>query len=360
MTARFHNLVLLASACLMSVTNSLHSEEPSEDGNVIGPKQSSLVEIRKIAESNGNDQTLVSSENYWIVSSRCSPQDLAFAHSPIRLRYFECCPNSDARQLKTPSEFRKSLDPKTPICLFVHGSFFSDRDAVVDAKKTYQWIRKGAPERDLQFVYYTWPSKGRYSLIANNPATSPVPQIDVGILGRRAEFNGFYLAQLIASMPSNAKICVVGHSHGTRIASSALHLLAGGVVQDRLLPCENNATQRIRVVHTAAAIDHHWLNPGERYGRALCRTDCLLSLRNRSDAVLIIYPLRRPLSRTALAHSGFFNSDLARMGILASRVSEIDVSGIISVRHFWPHYRRFPELAKMIAPMVYFTDFDGQ
>jgi len=48
------------------------------------------------------------------------------------------------------------------------------------------------------------------------------------------------------------------------------------------------------------------------------------------------------------------------MGPLATRVSELDVADIISFRHFWPHYRRFPELAKMIAPMVYFTDFDDQ
>jgi len=247
MSGRGYKLRLVLIAGLALVTRAAFSMEPVESNQRAQLDESAKSDRLALTEPVANEPS-TSHEHYWIISSRRSPQSLASVNSPVRLRYFDCCPNSEARQLKSPAEFRQSLDPNKPICLFVHGSFFSDRDAVVDAKKTYRWIRNASPDRELQFVYYTWPSQGRYSFIPNNPATSPVPQIDVGILGRRAEFNGFYLAQLIATMPSQAKICLVGHSHGTRIASSAMHLLAGGTVQNRRLPCENNATQRIRII----------------------------------------------------------------------------------------------------------------
>ncbi|MBM84279.1 MAG: hypothetical protein CMJ78_27300 [Planctomycetaceae bacterium] len=305
-----------------------------------------------------DSEKAIKHNHYWIVSSRSCPQRLCDVRSTVKLGYTECCPSSGNRQLKTVSEFRKSFDPTRPICIFIHGSFFSNQDAINDARMTERWLRKADPERRLQVVYYTWPSEGRYSFVSNNPLTSPVPQIDVGILGRRAEFNGFYLAQLIASLPSKSQISLVGHSHGTRVTSSALHLLAGGCVQGRSLPVSNDPTQRIRVVLAAAAIDHDWLNPGERYGLALWRADQLVSMRNHLDAVISIYPLRRPFSGFALGQVGFRRNDIARMGELAVRVSEIDASPMIAYRHFWRHYLRFPELAQSIAPFVLFSDLN--
>ncbi len=92
----------------------------------------------------------------------------------------------------------------------------------------------------------------------------------------------------------------MGHSHGARMTAAALHLLAGGEVDDTHLTYLPPPEQRIRAVLVAGALDHHWMDPGQRYGMALCRTECLLYMRNDHDIVLSIYPMRRLFSRRAL------------------------------------------------------------
>lgn len=60
----------------------------------------------------------------------------------------------------------------------------------------------------FQMIYFSWPS---------DRALSPFASIDVAILGSRASRNGFYLASLIQSLPPECPVCLVGHSHGTRV-----------------------------------------------------------------------------------------------------------------------------------------------
>ena len=127
-------------------------------------------------------------------------------------------------------------------------------------------------------------------------------------------------------------------------------------MQGRPLCCSQNQGQPIRAVLAAAAIDHHWLNPGERYGLALCRTECLLNLRSRRDPALALYPLRKPFGHRSLGRLGFKASDRHRLGGLSARAAELDVTRCIGSDHKWPHYYRRPELADAIVPYVYFAD----
>jgi hypothetical protein len=98
-----------------------------------------------------------------------------------------------------------------------------------------------------------------------------------------------------------------------------MHLLGGGRVEGRTL-CRKPKYHghRLRAVLAAAAVDHHWLNPGKRYDRALCPLEALVNLRNRLDPALWIYPLRRPFGHLALSHSGFL---LLRRKLLPHRLS---------------------------------------
>ena len=110
------------------------------------------------------------------------------------------------------------------------------------------------------------------------------------------------------------------------------------------------------MVFLAAAIDHHWLNPHERYGQALCPVEALLNVRNRRDLPLRFYPLRRPFSHRALARTGFTKSDRRKMGPAVEKLAEVDVTHLVGRRHFWQYYYQHPEIAVAIAPYVFFTN----
>ena len=105
-------------------------------------------------------------------------------------------------------------------------------------------------------------------------------------------------------------------------------------------------------------MDHDWLNPGERYGRMLYRSNAVLSLRNREDIALGFYPLRKFNSNAALARVGLTNADRGRLGPLNPKLMELDVTAVIGSGHVWQHYFSRPEIAHVIAPYIYFTDRD--
>ncbi len=180
---------------------------------------------------------------------------------------------------------------------------------------------------------------------------------DTNQLGRRACRNGYYLAELIQHLPPECPVCLIGHSHGTRVISSCLHLLAGGAIQGIQHPFARVNGRLIRTVFTGSAIDHHWLNPGKRYDRALSSTQCLLNMTNCYDPALAVYPFRMPLLvRPALGMTGLTRLDRRRLGPMSRKVLDFDVTPIIGASHYWPYYFQQPGLAMAMRNYVYFPD----
>lgn len=290
----------------------------------------------------------VTEVNYWVVSSRCCIQKSKC-----------CCPccefdvyRSSEEGCVTESTFdtmTQALDPNAPICIMVHGSFVKWESALTDAYNTYFWLRNAAPRTPLNVIFFTWPS--------DDLKTKILP-IDVNILGKRAEYNGHYLARLISELPPHHQISLLGHSHGARTVSSALHLMGGGSIQGvSLQECGIHICCRcrhFRAVFAAAAINHNWLNPGQRYGCALNCTDCLVNLRNKKDRILLFYPILAPISRRALARTGFTWLDRRALGDEVDRVHDIDVSQCVGAGHMFPNYYSHPEIAETIVPAIYF------
>lgn len=282
-------------------------------------------------------------ETYWIVSLRCCPQK---ARAPI----CPCCADFLVRtadgclQRSNNAEFVASLQPCVPVCLMIHGSYVTWEDAQVDAANTFRWIRGAAPHLPLHYVYITWPS---------DPT---LPPFDLVGLGRKSARNGFQLAHLVQTIPCHNPVSFIGHSHGARMALSTLHLLGGGVVQGYSLAQPPGASHRYRAVLAAAAVDHHWLNPGERYGCALPITECVMSMRTRRDRALAFYPMRYPFAKESLGRKGFTKKDLRKLGPHACRVGEYDVTCYVEDHHFWQFYNRHAELAQLCVPYVYYPD----
>ena len=243
-------------------------------------------------------------------------------------------------------EFLSSLVPGVPVCVVVHGGLVWNAE-YARFMRGYQWIRRAAPDYPLHVVFYRWPSSPGPQII--------LPQLQGEQLAMRAENHGIHLANLLRRLPAENPVSIVAHSLGTRCASSALHLLAGGQIGDIRL--RGPVRQRLyRVVFRAASIDHHWLNPNQRYGRALDSTEYFVNLQSRRDWALSLYPFRNGYSRPALGMTGFTPYDQVQLGSAVKKVRQIDVTHIVGIRHSERVYFRHTSISRSVAEYLYFID----
>lgn len=237
-----------------------------------------------------------------------------------------------------------SLRPGVPVCIAFHGFLVRAKDLYPQSIARYKRTMQASNDRPLHFISTHWPS---------DPGTLVFPAIALDRMGRAAEFNGFYVANLMNRIPPENPICLIGHSLGCRVIASALHLLGGGEVQGHRVH-NKHPERRIRVVFGAAAIDHHWLNPGERFGCAINRMESMLNIRNSTDIALKLYPLREPLLHHALGRDGFHDSDLEAIGWQTAKIAQWDVSHLVGMNHMIAGYARHPQIRAFYSRYVYF------
>ena len=306
-----------------------------------------VVDLPPLVEETVEVAPSLADSGYWFVSTEYSPQ--SFDRScprfcPGVLRYEECV----GFRRSSIVELCAGLEPGVPVCIMVHGSFVDIDSARRESACTWRWLRGGSMGHKMQMIYLSWPS---YSPLG------PLVQLEVNKLGRRAGRNGYYLAELTQYIPPDCPICLMGHSHGTRVIASALHLLAGGTVQGIRHPFARAEGRHIRTVFAASAIDHDWLNPSNRYGRALCSTQCLLNLKNTQDRALKFYQYRMPLiSKYPLGRTGLTSGDRRQLGGWGQNVNDYDVTAVIGAAHLWPYYFNKPSMARLLHNYVYFPD----
>ncbi|MCA8999845.1 MAG: hypothetical protein KDA80_22815 [Planctomycetaceae bacterium] len=281
--------------------------------------------------------------NYWIVSSRCSAQSHRQAcNGSCPLDVFQRTPDRRFHRSSLDA-MGCQLDPRVPVCIFAHGSYVTWESQLIDAEATYQRVSRacGCP---IQMIFYTWPSDER---------VTPLIPADVRIHGLRAEFNGFYVAQLISRIPESCPVCLIGHSHGVRVCLAAMHLAGGGTLGGCRPPCDMGC-RRYRLIMAAGAVNHNWLNPGQQYGCALNRVECALLFVNQKDIALIFYPLTGFRAHTAISKRGFSRQDVALIGPQAGKVRELNVSQLLGMKHNWHFYYRQPQIIGAMVPYIYF------
>jgi hypothetical protein len=218
----------------------------------------------------------------------------------------------------------QSLPKDMPVLILIHGSFV-DYEEEPELLRTFEWIREGSWGRPLLVLCYRWPSALGCRAILGSIAICQMAQ--------RAEFNGFYLAQLLNQIPVENPVALMGHSHGCRMISAALHLLSGGRVDGKSLNPWSWSNRGFRVSFFSAGIDHDWLNPGERYGLAINRMCWLQNHKHALDWALLTYPLRYPGSSRALGQTGFTGKDIRRLGTQAGKIQEFNGQGAL----IWGH-----------------------
>lgn len=281
---------------------------------------------------------------HWIVSTHdCDQRTDGWCDRDCP-RTFVRQPGGEPREVPRGT-FETSLRPGAPVVVFVHGSFLKWEDSLERARTTFTWLeeqRKGGVQP--HYVGFSWPS---------HSVTGVLPGVDVNILGRRAQLNGYYLARFVNGLPAGTPVTFVGHSHGTRVAAGALHVLGGGTLWRHGIPRDQLRGHRVRTVFAAAAMDHHWMNPGERYQNAWFVVDGLVHLKNPRDVALDLYPLRKPFSKRALGQVGFNAAQLNTLGRYAAGVIELDVSQLLGKSHAMAAYQEKTELSRYLAPYVF-------
>jgi hypothetical protein len=288
--------------------------------------------------------------DYWIVSSRGCDGATAPADVCRCLAFFHRTSEKNLAR-ENGAAFLASIRPDRPVCFVVHGSYNRWGDVVGESRKIHRWLRGANPSSPLQVVFFTWPSDG------NMPFLLPV---DIAILGRRSAAHGVYLASLLSQLPPEQQVCIVGHSHGARAAVAALHLLGGGRLEEgQVLPAGCTCPPHLRVVLIAAAIDHNWLNPGQRYERALTVPERVLLMRNSRDSWLTVYPARKGFGERALGKDGLGRDDRFALGSLGAKVVELNAAEFTTWHHSFSDFHQRPELGAAMLPYVYFQE-DGQ
>lgn len=285
--------------------------------------------------------------DYWIASSRGCSSNSVPCDPACCLSFFH---RTSERSLvpERREAFLASVRPDRPICFVVHGSYNWWGDVTTESRKIHRWIRSATPGTPVQVVFFTWPSDG------NMPFIFPV---DIAILGKRSAAHSLYLASLITQLPAAQQVCIVGHSHGARTTVAALHLLGGGALEGgQTLRPGFSVPQHVRAVLLAAAIDHDWMNPGQRYSQTLVVPERVLLMRNPRDATLAIYPLRKGIGERALGRYGLGRDDRLWLDSLGSKVDEMDASSFARWHHAFADYHERSELAAAIAPYVYFQE----
>ncbi len=305
-----------------------------------GPAQTKVMTVR--ADQGDCD--------YWIVSSRnCNGANAAADGGRCLLYLHRTSEQNLVREQR--EAFLASVRPDRPVCFVMHGSYNRWGDVMLESRKIHRWLRSAAPESPLQVVFFTWPSDG------NMPFIFPV---DIAILGRRSAAHGAYLAGLISQLPADAQVAIMGHSHGARTAVAALHLLGGGALEEGpSWPAGSPHPTQIRATLIAAAIDHNWLNPGQRYGQALLVPERVLLMRNSRDATLAIYPMRKIIGERAVGKDGLGQDDRMALGSLGQKVVELNAAEFADWHHSFADFHQRPELAKALLPYVYFQDEIG-
>lgn len=284
---------------------------------------------------------------YWIVSTRRCPQSFKDGNPCCCLDYYHVGPDYAVRNV--PAEvFYASLQPCVPLCVIVHGSLVGWEDIYNETPRVYWWLRNAAPHRPVQMVFFTWPS--------DNVPVGFCPQIEFGVIARQSEYNGFYLAQFVSQLPAQCPISLFGHSYGARLVAAALHLLGGGSVLGHSLGPTCGVPHRIRTVFAAAGIDHHWMNPGDRFGLALTQVESLMNVYNDKDLALHFYPMQRWFADEALGEEGFRPRDLRALGWQACKLWQLNATRLLGFGHAWMYYYARPQIAAAVVPWVYFDE----
>ena len=179
--------------------------------------------------------------------------------------------------------------------VYAHGNRLNAGEAISRCLKVYRNIAARRSDEPVDWVLFSWPA-----------AKSGNPIRDARIKADRTDAHGLYLGWLLRqhyhlSIPTG----IISYSFGGRITTGALHAMAGGQLDHRVLPGPPVVGAHIDVGLIAPAVDTHWLSSRGYHKHATKNLGQMALLYNRRDAVLKRYWLIDKIrGRMALGFTG--------------------------------------------------------
>ncbi|NUQ64784.1 MAG: alpha/beta hydrolase [Pirellulales bacterium] len=272
----------------------------------------------------------------WLISTRSLGGSCA-ASTAAQPAFWEL--TADNRwQRAEPEAFSAADKPGVPTVIFIHGNRVWRQEAVNRGWLVYHLIKSRSGGKPFRFVIWSWPS---------DEIRGPLK--DVRAKAARSDVEAYYLASVIRRIHSDVPLTLIGYSFGARSVTGAMELLAGGNVAGRRLSQLDEAPERrVRAMLLAAAMDSHWLLPGQYHGQALDRMEQAFITVNPADRVLKHYHLMYRCSNPqALGWAG-----PAGRGCLGAEQAKLEMANVacnVGKEHDFFRYIHSPAVTSRLA-----------
>jgi hypothetical protein len=218
-------------------------------------------------------------DRLWVVSTRTLSSDACRASldcPALQIRQLDHCGRSQPGGI---DEFLGSLSVDQPVLFQVHGNRMTAETAIERGVFVYNQVVPHCDARPLDFVIFSWPSEQQGFLLNDGREKAG-----------RTDAEGLYFAWLLRELVQrDIPITIIGFSFGGRVATGALHALAGGPLGGRTLPGQHHRGANVNLGLIAPALEDDWLKAGSYHGLATQNFQRLSILYNRRDAVLKRY-----------------------------------------------------------------------
>jgi hypothetical protein len=263
------------------------------------------------------------SPDVWLINTRGLPNPCSQHGISKGLRFQRL--DGNCFVATSQQEFLSTLDPTQTTCFFVHGN----RMTASDARNIGLSVRRqlDRTETPFRYVIWSWPSERITGMIR-----------DARSKAERADGESYYLASVLAALPAEADVSLIGYSFGARAITGGLHLLGGGMVNGNSLSRPHEQAVRPRVILMAAAVPRSWLLPGGTNGLAPFQVEQMLLLYNPRDPALKHFPIVfGPGHPQALGFEGISRRQLGPTGGL---MEQYNVAKTVGRSHSLSKYTR--------------------
>ena len=287
---------------------------------------------------------------FWVINTRCAPRchNLDEGFQKIRFQRY------DIQRHRFATENLESLlavEPSIPTLLYVHGNHLDGLHAMESFWEVYHKLcHCHGPKR---LVCWSWPAQR----IFRGLRIRKMVMENLRMKEIYAEYQGYYLANLVRRWNPSQRIMFTGHSFGAIVVASATHLLGGGQLRCLTLtggePIERS---HFRLGLISGAFDNDALLPGHRYGQTAMVVEKVLITRNPRDNVLAFW---KRMSGRGCPSIGTTGLRANRLGPYRGKVCQLTTTEDVGRSHFIGTYLESKRLVSMLCRMAFSPPQDG-